>query len=75
MKYLLVCEHRKAIVDDSKPEGAVMQHKCQRCADDGCHNVRVYKATEKDIAIVGSGRTVETKHRYKVTNQLDFTKA
>lgn len=73
MTYLLICEHRKMIVHDTSPEGASMQHRCQRCTDSDRRQLRVYRATPKDLEIVTNAEP-ETKRRFKATNQLDFTR-
>ncbi len=71
MKYLVVCEHRKEVIDQPDAAKARQVFQCSKCAD-GHRNIRSYRATEKDCEIVVDVQPAPTRKRYKSTDQLDW---
>jgi hypothetical protein len=81
MKYLVVCAHRKSIVDNDDPRYDVRQaHRCSSCVGFNLKmqrwsfkDVRVYEATDKEIAIVGMAKQAPAFQRPEpVKGQLDW---
>jgi hypothetical protein len=53
MKYLVVCDHAEAIIEQETPEQAKLLLSCPRCTKAG---KRIYAATEDDERIVTARR-------------------
>lgn len=80
MKYLLVCNHRKSIVESHDPLYDVrMSHKCPSCVHFelatskwSFKDVRVYEATEEDCAAIGIGKHATVVKHKATPEQLDW---
>jgi hypothetical protein len=79
MKYLVVCDHRKQIIEQPTGAEVVTVFKCKRCVTFDMKtslwrykNVRVYLANKKDIEIVVDMKQATTPNRYKDTLQTDW---
>ena len=79
MKYLLVCDHRKQIVEHSNPSEAKKMLNGKTCCGFNLkdqkwrfRDVRVFIATPKDVEIVAGGKSVKSKARFTEKAQLDW---
>lgn len=53
MKYLVLCDHHQAVIEQDSPEQAKCLFRCTRCKRD---DMRVYQATQDDERLIEARR-------------------
>lgn len=80
MQYLIVCDHRKEVIESKNGQEAMLMFKCSRCVRFDMKaskwrykNLRVYVPSTKDLELVGASKESKEKpKRYKELRQLDW---
>jgi len=79
MKFLVVCDHRKQIIDQNTGQDAVATFACKKCVTFHMKtstwrykNIRVYLANQKDVEIVVDMKEAVPPKRHKDILQIDW---